>query len=402
MTIMDQQQDLRHRIPRNVLVVAFVALASGLGQDLITPVLPAYLGLLGISTAGIGLIDGLLQGSTSIFRFVSGILSDRLRDRKRLVFLGYALSSVSRPLLAVMSSFGAIAGLRLMDGIGKGTKDAPRDALVADSAVAGSSGRAFGFQRLVDTAGSVIGPLFAAGLLLTLTPSLSSYRLIFLLAAIPGAVALGLIIFGIREPAAPRTPGVAAKPLPGSFWIFVIGATIAMLTKINDSLFLVRAGDLGVPPAWIPVVFAGFTLVYALFSYPIGVWSDRIGKKPLIIAGWLTLALVELGFSFDGPLASALVLFGFYGLFFALTEGSARAFIAETVSQEARGSAYAVYYTLTGVAVIVGGYGLGHIWDYSSPDLAFRISAAGSLLASLIMAVTFIKRPRSRGDRSAV
>jgi MFS family permease len=167
-----------------------------------------------------------------------------------------------------------------------------------------------------------------------------------------------------------------------------------MLTKINDSLFLVRAGGLGVPPTWIPVVFAGFTFVYALLSYPIGIWSDRIGKTPLIILGWLTLAVVELGFSFDAKLVPALVLFGFYGLFYALTEGSARAFIAETVPQESRGSAYAAYYTLTGLAVIVGGYGLGHVWDIVSPEAAFRLSAGGSLLACLILAITLVKRTR--------
>lgn len=384
----------RPKIPRNVLVIAFVALASGLGQDLITPVLPAYLGLLGFTPAGIGLIDGLLQGATSVFRFVSGVLSDKFRNRKSLVFLGYALSSVSRPLLGFASSFGAIAALRLVDGIGKGTKDAPRDALIADSAAEGSKGRAFGFQRLVDTAGSVIGPLVATSVLLAMTPSLASYRFIFFLAAIPGAVALALILFGVREPATAATQAVTRVKLPGSFWLFVLAATVSMLTKINDSLFLVRAGTLGVPPGWIPAVFAGFTLVYALLSYPVGIWSDRVGKVPLVLAGWLTLAAVELGFSFDAPLGSTLILFGFYGLFYALTEGSARAFIAEMVPQGGRGSAFAAYYTLTGIAAILGGYGLGHVWSVVSPEAAFRLSAAGSLLSCVILAAALIKRPR--------
>ena len=145
----------RPRIPRNVLILSFVALASGFGQDLITPVLPAYLALIGVSHAGIGLIDGVLQGATQVFRFVSGVLSDRFAARKRFVFLGYALSSVSRPLLALAGGFASALGLRLVDGIGKGVKDAPRDALVADSASSETRGRAFGFHRLVDTAGSV-------------------------------------------------------------------------------------------------------------------------------------------------------------------------------------------------------------------------------------------------------
>ncbi|HTM69105.1 MAG TPA: MFS transporter [Candidatus Binatia bacterium] len=375
------------KIPRNVIVVAFVALASGFGQDLITPVLPGYLALLGVSSAGIGLIDGLLAGAWNLFRFVSGVLSDRIRDRKKLIFLGYALSSAARPLLAFAGAFAPVAALRIADGVGKGMKDAPRDALVADSAVEGGKGRAFGFHRLIDTAGSVLGPLLAAVLLLSLSPSLATYRLILLVSAVPGAIALGLIAFGIKEPAKTSGPVVARGRLPARFWLFAAGATVAMLTKVNDSLFLLRAGSLGVPKGYVPAVFAGFTLVYALLSYPIGVWSDRVGKAPFVFAGWLTLAAVELAFSYDVGLASGLLLFAGYGVFYALTEGSGRAFIAELVPAGSRGSAFAVYYTLTGVAVIAGGWGLGRLWDTVSPAAAFRLSAAGSMLSCVIFGV---------------
>ena len=398
------------RIPRNVLVLAFVALASGFGQDLNTPVLPAYLVALGVSSAGIGLADGLLQGATNLFRFVSGVLSDRWRDRKRLVFVGYAFSSLARPFLALTGSFAPVAGLRLLDGVGKGTKDAPRDALVADSSAAAHLGRAFGFHRLVDTAGSVLGPLCATALLLALTPSLQAYRMIFLLSAVPGAVALALIWFGVREPKTvpPTAPGSAgatrggwhrtdiqrqssvtaaapsAQPLPWQFWLFTVGITVAMATKINDSLFLLRAADVGVPRVWVPALFAGFTLIYALLSYPIGVWSDRFGRLPFIAGGWLLLSAVELGFARNPSLFAALLLFAFYGLFYALTEGSARAMIADLAPPTMRGRAYAVFYTLTGVTAIAGGYWLGHLWDAFSPAAAFRLAAVGSLTAAAV------------------
>lgn len=376
----------KSKIPRNVLIVAFVALFSGLGQDLITPVLPAYLLALGIGHAGVGVIDGLLQGFTSLFRFVSGILSDRFRNRKFFIFLGYTFSSVARPILALTNSFAGIAILRSIDGVGKGMKDSPRDALVADSAAAEYRGRAFGFHRLVDTAGSVLGPLLAAAILFTLTPSLHSYRLIFTLAVIPGLIALSLIFFGVKEPEKKMAAVVKTKQsFPWQFWVFVLGMTLAMLTKINDSLFLVRAQDLGVTSSWIPVLFAGFTLIYAVLSYPIGILSDRFGKMPFIMLGWLILSLVELGFVFDSTISMALVLFAFYGLFYALTEGSARAIIADLVSTEARGSAYAIFNTFAGLAVIVGGFFLGKIWDNFSPAHAFGFSAAGSLLGFLIL-----------------
>ncbi len=375
----------RPRIPRNVLVLAFVALASGFGQDLIAPILPGYLTLLGLSRANIGLIDGLLQGATNVCRFLSGWISDRMKKRKQAIFLGYALSSVSRPLLALTSGFAAIAALRTIDGAGKGTKDAPRDALIADAAESGARGRAFGFQRMIDTAGSVLGPLAAFGILLLFVPSIATYRWIFALSVIPGAIALGLIFFGVREKTAIKSAVKTAARLPARFWIFTFAMSFAMLTKINDSLFLVRAEDIGISKAWIPLLFGGFTLLYALLSYPIGIWSDRIGKLPLLAGGWIVLAFTEFGFSFDPSLGAALALFACYGLFFALTEGSGRAFIADIVSSQSHGKAYGAYYTCVGLSLIAGGYLLGNIWDRETPEIAFRIAAAGSLIGGLVL-----------------
>jgi len=396
--MLTDEPNIRPRIPRNIIIVAFVALFSGFGQDMITPILPAYLAIVGISSAGIGLIDGLLQGSTSIFRFVSGFLSDHFRNRKWFVLGGYTLSSISRPLLSIAGSFFPIAALRLIDGVGKGGKDASRDALVADSAQAGASGRAFGFHRMIDTAGSVLGPLAAAALLFILLPSLKTYRTIFALTAVPGAIALGLIAFGVREPKAITTKNqepISKKGLTWKFWIFTIGMTIAMLTKVNDSLFLLRSHSIGIPLAWTPVLFAGFTLIYAMTSYPIGVWSDKFGKLPFIASGWLILATVEYGFSRDPSLPFALVLFASYGLFYALTEGSGRAFISDLVQPDSRGTAFGIFYTLTGAAVIVGGYGLGKIWDKVAPEAAFTVAALGSLLGFILFALLALKKQRA-------
>ena len=390
-------QDLTKKIPRNVVILGFVALASGFGQDLITPVLPAYLTLLGVSSAGIGLIDGLLQGTTSLFRFISGILSDRFHNRKRFVFFGYTLSSIARPLLALAPSFGALAALRTVDGVGKGMKDAPRDALVADSARAAAHGRAFGFHRLVDTAGSVLGPLLAGAILLSLTPTLGTYRLIFAASAIPGLAALILIWFGVREPVpAPRAAQTKTQRLPLLFWVFTLGSGIAMLTKVNDSLFLLRAHDVGVPQRWIPFLFAGFTLIYAACAYPIGVWSDTRGKLPFITAGWFVLACVEFLFSRTPTVPIALALFALYGIFFALTEGSGRALIADLVTPELRGSAYAFFHTIIGACVIAGGFGIGRIWDVASPQTAFLIAAIGSSVGCAVFFLMTIMRRRTR------
>ena len=376
----------RSRVPRNAIVLAFVAFASGFGQDLIAPILPGYLALLAMSRAEIGLIDGLLQGTWNICRFLSGWLSDRFHKRKEFVFLGYALSSVARPLLSLSSFFLPIAVLRVIDGAGKGIKDAPRDALVAEEATAQTSGRAFGFQRMIDTGGSVFGPLTAFGLLLWFGSTLTGYQTIFALSAIPGAVALTLIWFGVREKTQTKKAQASASTmLPLRFWIFTLAMSIAMLTKINDSLFLVRAGDVGIPSAWIPLLVGAFTLIYALASYPIGIWSDRVGKLPFLAGGWILLSFTEFGFSVDPGLLPALALFACYGLFFALTEGSGRAFIADSVAKGEHGRAYGIYYTAIGLSLIVGGYVLGSVWDRETPELAFRIAALGSLVGGLIL-----------------
>ena len=387
----------RPRVSRNAIVLAFVAFASGFGQDMIAPILPGFLTLLALTRADIGLIDGLLQGTWNICRFLSGWLSDRFHKRKEFVFLGYALSSVARPLLFFASGFLPIAALRVIDGAGKGIKDAPRDALVAEEATAKTSGRTFGFQRMIDTAGSVFGPLTAFGILLWLGTTLATYRTIFALAVVPGALALGLIWFGVREKSTQEAKRKTQnQKLPMRFWLFTLAMSIALLTKINDSLFLVRAADVGIPGAWIPLLFGSFTLIYALASYPIGIWSDRFGKLPFLAAGWIVLSLTEFGFSIDPGLPFALALFACYGLFFALTEGSGRAFIADTVAKGEHGRAYGIFYTATGIALILGGYMLGSIWDRDTPELAFRLAAIGSLIGGLILfALLKKKRPAS-------
>ncbi len=391
----------RPRIPRNVLILSFVALASGFGQDLISPALPGFLLLLGMSRWEIGLIDGLLQGTTNLFRFISGWLSDKTARRKPLVFAGYALSSIARPILALAGGIASIAAIRIGDGAGKGMKDAPRDALIAEASAAGTRGRSFGFQRMIDTTGSVLGPLVAFGILIALGASLTTYRFIFLLSAIPGACALLLIWIGVRERARKTQPDTTPRAILGTrYWIFTAATSIAMLTKINDSLFLVRAQDTGIPNTWIPLLFGGFTLIYAILSYPIGIWSDRIGKLPLILSGWMVLALTEFGFSTDPSIPAALALFAAYGLFFALTEGSGRAFIADEVPAASRGRAYGIFYTMTGVALIAGGYFLGLVWDRETPEIAFRIAAAGSATGSLLLCALLLRSRKPSAHRA--
>lgn len=390
---------IKRTIPRNVLIVGIIALFSGFSQDIISPIFPAYLSLLGLGGAAIGLIDGLLQGSVYLFRLISGVLSDKFHNRKWFVFAGYFLSAVSRPLLAIAGTVPIIGALRVADGIGKGTKDAPRDALIADSTQIKSQGRAFGFHRVVDTLGSVIGPLLAAGLLFVFQPSLASYRLIMALTIIPGIIVILLIIFGIQEKTVAQVSQKSPSKLPVLFWIFVMLNTLLLLTRVNDSLILLRLGQIHGNAELVPLLFAFFTLVYAGLAYPIGILSDKIGTLPLICFGWGLLTIAEFGLSFSTGIAGTLGLLVLFGAFLAFTEGSARAFIATLVTAENRGRAYSYYYFFISMAVIVGGYIIGKIWDDVSPSFAMRISSLGTLISTLLFMALIFRMKKMNPDK---
>lgn len=375
----------RRSIPRNVIVVAFVAFWSGLSQEMVTPLLPAYFAALGFSTAAIGLIDGAVNGAANFAKVVAGYLSDRFRNRKWFVFLGYALSAAARPALGFVSGLAPLAGARVLDGIGKGIKDGPRDALIADAAGKKASGRGFGFHRVVDTAGSVIGPLVAAAVVAYSATTAAGREKVFLLTAIPGAIVLALIVFGVREPAkaAPKKGRAAIGRLPPLFWWFTLISFVAVGSRMADALLLLRSRDFGVPAVFVPLLYSLFHLVYAGLAYPVGVWSDRVGKLPMLIYGWLLLGFVQLGFSFsDGRPWMAAALFAAYGLVFALTEGTNRAWISELVPANARATAYGIFNAALGLAAICAGVALGTLWDAVAPGFAFLLSSLGAFLAA--------------------
>ena len=363
----------------NVIALGWVAFFGGLAQDMILPVLPVfYTTVLGLRTEFIGVIEGALTTVVSLARIGAGYLSDALGRRKAIVFIGYGLSALGRFGLGFAGSGGAVLGLRLSDGLGKGLKDAPRDALVAGAAGDRTLGFAFGVQRTLDTLGSVIGPILTFVFLKVWIDSPGpTYQALFLIAGVVAAIPLAIIGMFVRE----RRAAVTKQPLSfrvlrGPFAGFLAVMLLFTLGNSSDAFLILRAQRVGVPVALIPIVYALFNLVSALTAIPAGRLADRVGRRRVIGYGWGVYALAYLGFALATAPWMIWGLYAFYGLFYALTEGSAKALVAELVPDASRGAAYGLYSAAIGVMALPASVIAGVLWTRISPAAPFAFGAA--------------------------
>jgi len=383
---------------KNIVFLGLVSFWSGLSQDMINSIFPIFLGSLGFTKEFIGFLSGLVTSVSSIFKILAGYISDKLRHRKWIVFIGYAFSVITRPFLGVWSSRAQIIGLRFTDAAGKGVKDAPRDALVAESSSAKKTGRSFGLHRMLDTFGSVAGPLVVVLLLKIFGESIASYKKIFLLTAVPGAIALFILAFFVRETvklkstAEPISLKKSLTGISGDFYFLLFVIIIFSLGNSTDAFLLLRAQNLGLSIIAIPLVYAAFYFFYAILSYPIGILSDRIGKKTMIIAGWGVYGLTYLGFAFANRAWQVWPLFIFYGLFYAATEGSGRALTADIVKPAYHGLAFGLYNTAIAVTALPASIFAGYLWDRYSPAAAFDLGWITAVLAIIIFGVYSVVR----------
>lgn len=375
----------RARLGRNVLALAAVSLLTDVASDMTYPLLPLFLATtLGASATAVGAIEGAAESVAALLKLASGWLSDRVPRRKPLVLAGYGIASLIRPLIGLAQSATQVLAIRVTDRVGKGIRGAPRDALIADSVDPAIRGRAFGFHRAADHLGAVIGPLLAFALLRWGGLEL---RDVFLLTAIPGALAVLAVIFGVRE--VPRETAEASKkldlraPLGKRFWSFLAVLLIFTLGNSTDAFLLLRARDLGIDAALIPILWALLHVVKALSSTPGGALSDRIGRKPLLIAGWVLYAAVYFALSRADAAWQAWVLFAVYGVYFGLTEGVEKALVADLVPADRRGTAFGWYNLALGVAALPASLIFGMIWDRAGAPVAFGFGAVMALIAAI-------------------
>ncbi|HET9452751.1 MAG TPA: MFS transporter [Gemmatimonadaceae bacterium] len=389
------------RLGRTVIALGVVSFLTDASSEMIYPLLPVFLtATLGASATALGTIEGAAESTAALLKLASGWWSDRVRRRKPLVVFGYTLSSLARPLVALAQSSAQVLVIRLADRVGKGVRGAPRDALIADSVDPAIRGRAFGFHRAADHAGAVVGPLAAFVLL---QGAGLDMRTVFLLAAIPAAAAVVAVVFFVREPApllpAPRREAgshALNAPLPRSFWYYLVILGVFTLGNATDAFLLLRAQQLGVPLALLPILWASLHVVKSATSTAGGALSDRVGRLPSLVGGWAVFAMVYLGFGVATQQWHAWALFLAYGLYFALTEGPERALVADLVPAERRGTAFGWFNLTIGLGALPASVIFGVLWDSAGPRAAFGLGAALALIAALALAPLARRRQQQR------
>ena len=386
-------------LPGNVFALSLVSLLNDTSSEIIYPLLPAFLALtLGASPFAIGLIEGFAESVAALLKLFSGYLSDKFDNRKLPVFIGYALACVTRPFLAFVGTWQQVLAVRVTDRVGKGIRGTPRDALLADSVPPEKRGLAFGFNRAADHLGAVLGPVCAFILLYFLAsdpqnPNARDYQQVFLFASIPVALGLFVIVFFVREKPhdAPRVSGaitpirLSLKEFDPNFKRFLCVVAVFTLSNSTDAFLLLRAEKAGIAPPLLPLLWMALHLSKVLFSLIGGDLSDRIGRKTMIIAGWIVYALVYAGFAFVDAAWQAWVLFVIYGIYFGLTEGVEKALVADLVSPEKRGTAYGFYNLAFSITVLPASILFGLFWDRLGAPTAFLISASISLCAAVLL-----------------
>lgn len=397
----------RPRLPRAVWILGITSLLTDASSEMIYPLLPLYLSaVLGAGPAFLGAIEGAAETTASLLKLVSGVWADRVRRRKPLVVIGYGLSSLVRPLVAIAASPFHVLAIRITDRIGKGLRSSPRDAVIADVAPGDARGRAFGFHRAMDHAGAVIGPLLATGLLFFLGEGPHALRIVFALAAVPALAAMVALIAGLREPereraalggASGRVGARASMPLPGAFWRLLVVVLVFTLGNSSDAFLLLRASDVGVPAAQLPILWVVHHLVKSALSSPFGALSDRIGRQKVIVAGWLVYSVSYALFAWTHGALACWAVFCLYGVHFALVEGAAKALVADLVPPESRGRAFGLYHAVVGLGALPASVIFGGIWQAWGADYALLFGAVLALVAAVLLAT--IVRRRSPGSR---
>ena len=383
---------------------------------MIYPLLPVFLaGVLGTSSTFIGAIEGAAETTASLLKLVSGWWSDRMKSRKPFVVIGYLIASVVRPFTAATRTATQVLAIRLTDRIGKGLRTSPRDALLADSAPADARGLAYGFHAAADNAGAVLGPLLAFLILklhgvgmLDTSRRLSAHdefaiRNVFWLSAIPAAIAMVILVFVVhdvpkRDAPAGAEASLDTARLTGKFWAYLTVVLLFTLGNSTDAFLLLRANQLGVPVALAPILWAVLNFVKAATGTYGGQLSDRLGRKPLIVGGWLLYAAVYFAFAWARVPWQAWALFAIYGIFYGMTEGTEKALVADIVPRARRGAAFGWYNLAIGLGALPASLIFGWIWDAYGAASAFVFGASLALVAAVLMAIVAPSRSTQRAS----
>ena len=380
MKVKSQVERSLRQIPSGIWVLGLVSLLMDVSSEMIHSLLPLFMvTILGTSTMAVGLVEGLAESLALVVKVFSGTLSDYWGKRKGLALFGYALSAFTKPLFAVADGIGLVLTARLLDRVGKGTRGAPRDALIADLAPPELRGAAFGLRQSLDTVGALLGPLLAVGLMLLWA---NDFRAVFWVAVIPGLMAVGLLLFGIQEPVHRQT-AVRTNPIRrdnllrlGSayWWVVGIGA-VFMLARFSEAFLLLRAQHGGIPIALVPLVMVAMNLIYAVSAYPFGKLSDQMSHMTLLTFGLLVLIAADLVLAMSDHWGVVLLGIGLWGLHMGMTQGLLATMVADTAPADLRGTAYGFFNLASGLAMLIASVLAGFLWDQIGPSFTFYAGA---------------------------
>jgi MFS family permease len=381
-------------LPRNIWAVSLTSFFMDISSEMVINILPLFLSnVLGVGTGIIGLIEGISEATASLLKVFSGWLSDRLRARKWLAVSGYGLSALVKPLFLFANTWTTVLGARWADRVGKGIRTAPRDALVADSIDKSQRGLAFGFHRAADTGGAVVGLLIAMGIVwvaqaASVDLGRQTFHVVVLASLVPAALAVLALAIGARDvpvTSKPQRPVITFKGLGKQFLMFMIIVGLFDLGNSSDAFLVLRAQERGLSVVGILGMLVIFNLVYALTSTPAGSLSDRIGRRKVILGGWLSYAAIYLGFALAETGWQVWMLYALYGLYYGLTYGTTKAMVADLVPVELRGTAYGTYNATLGLLDFPASLIAGLLWQGFGPSAPFLFGTALALTASVLM-----------------
>jgi MFS family permease len=378
---------------KNIFYAGLVSFLTDTSTKMVYSVMPLFLMSLGASKTTLSVIEGIAESTAALVKTASGYFSDKIGRNKPFMVLGYAVTAIVTPVYATVTAPLHVLLLRFVERFGKGMRTAPRDSLVAGSAAEGDTGRSFGLHKAMDNAGAIVGPLLAFGVLL-LVPQ--DYRTVFLLAAIPAALGVVTVLLLIKEASRPKESlyvKFSFRDFPRKYYLLLGIIFLFTLGNSTDALLIVKANEVGVQVAYIPLVYLLFNAVSVLFSIPFGARSDKIGREKVLVFGYLVYALVYFGFGYARDLRAIVGLFAMYGLYSAATDGIQKAFVSDLLDENKRGTGLGIYNAMLGLTLLPASIIAGLLYDRVDSSVPFYFGSATAVAAALLM-IAFFRRNR--------
>lgn len=370
---------------RNVLFTGLTSFLTDTSVKMVYSVMPMFLLSIGASKTSLSLIEGIAESTAALIKTLSGFWSDKIGKNKPFMLIGYGIAALVIPFYSFVISPLQVLYLRFIERFGKGIRTAPRDSLIAGSVTNGETGKSFGLQKAMDNSGAIVGPL-AAFVLLIFFPD--NYRLIFLLAGIPSILSIFVIIFGIKEAKKSKESLIKKfhfSDFPRKYYIFLVIIFIFTLGNSTDALLMVKANEVGVKVAFIPLVYLITSIVSVILAIPIGSLSDKIGKEKILVAGFLIYAIVYYGFGATKSVGTIVALFALYGLYSAATDGIQKAFVSDIIDNNKQGTGMGIYNALLGVTLLPASVIAGLLYDKVNSSIPFYFGAGTAVVSAILM-----------------